>query len=165
MKKTVLGMAALAALSLASCGGNNSKCNGAAGCDSKCDEKVEIFSGVLPAADAEGVRYTLKLEYDDDHNFTDGDYDLDETYLVADSTATDGMRADKSFKSEGDFSVTDKDGKKVYKLVPDVKDSNPEATLTPMYFVLDNDSTLTLVNDKLERAANPDMNYSLKLAK
>ncbi len=164
MKKIVLGMAALAALGLASCGGNN-KCDNKANCDGKCEDKVEVFTGVLPGADNEGVRYTLNLEYDDDHNCTEGDYKLDETYLVADSTATDGVRADKSFKSEGDFTITEKDGKKVYKLVPDAKDSNAEATLTPMYFILDNDSTLTMVNAELERSVNPDLNYSLKLAK
>ncbi len=162
MKKTLyVAASALALLSLASCG--NKSCNGNS-CGDKGDRN-EIYTGVLPAADADGVRYVLQLDYDDDHNYTDGDYDLVETYLKADSTATTGYRDDKSFKSEGDFTVTDNAGQKVYKLVPDVKDSQAGSTVTPLYFIADNDSTLTLVNSNLERSANPDLNYSLKLSK
>lgn len=167
MKKTIYGIAAaFAVVALASCGGNNGKCGGDKCAGEKCDkDKVEIFTGILPGADVENVKYVLSLDFDCEDNCTKGDYDLVETYLEADSTSTTGFKDLKSFKSEGDFTVTEQNGQKVFKLVAHVKDSQPGSNVGPMYFVLDNDSTLTMVNDQLERAANPDMNYSLKLNK
>lgn len=164
MKKIFYGIAAaFAVVAMASCGNSGKGNCGKDSCEGKCeDDCVKVYAGVLPAADAEGVRYDLKLEFDKDDNCLKGDYELRETYLEADSV---GTKDGKSFRSEGDFTVTDKDGKKVYKLVQDMKDSEAGSAVGPMYFVVDNDSTITLVNENLERAVNPDMNYSLTLSK
>ncbi len=162
MKKLrILGAAAavLAVAGLASCDG--AKKNDAG----QDKDRVEMYTGILPAADADGVRYDLRLDYDDDHNFTDGDYDLRETYLTADSTAVSGYADGKSFLSEGDFTVNKQDGKTYLKLVQDIKDSQAGSNVGPMYFLVESDSTLVLVNDRLQKAENPDMNYTLRLAR
>ncbi|MBD5289928.1 MAG: copper resistance protein NlpE [Bacteroides sp.] len=163
MKKSfyVAAAAAFALTGLASCGGNKS-CNN--NCGSKQD-KIEIYTGVLPAADCDGIRYTLHLDYDEDDNFMKGDYDLTETYLVSDSTSVGGVSDNKSFRSEGDFTVNNKAGKKYLRLVQDRKDSQQGSAEGPIYFLVENDSTLTLVNDDLQLPDAPGLNYSLKLSK
>ena len=160
MKKTILmGAAALAMISMAACSGNKTTCDSAT-CD-KCDIEA-VYTGVLPAADAEGVRYTLKLDYDD--NGAKGDYDLVETYLLADSGSATGYKDGQTFTSEGDFTVTKQDGKTVLKLVKDQKDSAAGSIDTPIYFIVDSDSTITMTNQQLEVSTTPGMNYTLKLA-
>ena len=79
----------MALFSMASCAGNqNGKC-----CNSvECKGGDKVYTGLLPAADAEGVRYTLKLDYDDDKNNMEGDYDLLETYVVGDSLSMTGHK-------------------------------------------------------------------------
>ena len=126
---------------------------------------MELYTGILPAADADGVKYELRLDYDDDHNFNDGDYDLRETYLTADTTSASGYTDGKTIMSEGDFTVNKKDGLTYLKLVQDLKDSQPGSNAGPMYFLVESDSTLTLVNDQLQKAENPDMNYTLRLSR
>lgn len=160
MKKPVyLAAAALAMFAMASCSGNKS-CNG--GSCSKVEDQT--YTGIVPAADGPGVRYTLKLDYEDDKNNMEGDYDLVETYLEADSVATNGVKDNVSFKSEGDFTVVEQNGKKYLKLVKDAKDSNPQAAAN-LYFEVTNDSTITMVNAQLEPAVSDSLNYSLKLVK
>ncbi len=163
MKKLVyMAAAALSMVSMAACSGNQ-KTSGEA---QKADgDKMEIYTGVLPAADCDGVRYSLQLEYDDDHNYTDGDYDLLETYLESDSTSTLGYKDGKSFKSEGDFTVMEKDGSKYLKLVQDAKDSQQGSAEGPMYFLVESDSTIVMVNSDLQKSETPGMNYTLKLSK
>ncbi len=173
MKKSVFFAAtAIAMMSMVACSGNNGKnsCdgNGSCGtCNNPC--KDQVYTGVLPAADAAGVRYTLTLDYDDDHNYTDGDYDLIETYLVTDSVSATGYKDGQSFKSEGDFTVIkgsgENQGKTYLKLVQDVKDSAKGSNSGPMYFLVESDSTVVMVNSQLEQSVNPDLNYTLKLVK
>lgn len=163
MKKTIIMMAAAFSIfGLAACSGNQ-KSNGDS--SKAAGDRVERYSGILPAADADGVKYSLKLEFDDDHNYTDGDYDLLETYLEADSTSTTGYKDIKSFKSEGDFDVMNKDGKSYLKLVQDADDSAKGSNPGPMYFLVESDSTLVMVNSNLELAQDSTMNYTLKLEK
>ncbi len=166
MKKTILFAAAgLAMLGMAACSGNKSasadSCNDCGKCAK--GDKTEVFTGVLPMADADGMRYTLTLEFDNDDN--DGDYKLVETVVMADSTSAVGSTDGKSFASEGDFYIKTKDGKTYYELKKDQKDSQAGSLDTPAYFLVDSDSTLTMVNADLEKAANPEMNYTLKLVK
>ena len=164
MKKTTLFMAAaLSMMTMAACSGNQ-KCSG----DKKScadGDKKELYTGVLPAADADGIRYALKLDYDDDNNYMDGDYDLLETVVEQDTTSALGFKEGQSFKSEGDFTVIDKDGKKYLKLVQDVKDSAKGSNGGPLYFLVESDSTIVMVNSDLEVSTAPGLNYTLKLAK
>ncbi len=161
MKKPFLILAAIVSLiSMAACSGNKTVAPG--NMNVKHDQ---VYTGVIPGADVDGIRYTLKLDYDDDHNYTTGDYDLLETYIKADSTANIGYSDLSSFKSEGDFTVEQKDGKTYLKLVKDARDSSQGSVEGPLYFLVESDSTLVMVNSQLEPAANPQMNYTLKLAK
>lgn len=165
MKKIIyMAGAALALMSMSACSGNGggSTCSDGK-CDSKCKEDM-LYTGVLPAADAPGVRYALTLDYDDDKGCKEGDYDLVETYLTADSTSVAGVADGVTYKSEGDFTVFEKNGKKYIKLVKDAKDSNPNAS-DNLYFELSSDSTLTMVNSSLEPSVNTELNYTLTLAK
>lgn len=165
----IFGAATMAMLMLAACSNNGAqggKCDGKCG---DCKKGDQVYTGVLPAADAEGVRYTLKLDYDDDHNYTDGDYDLVEVYLANDSTSATGYSDTARFKSEGDFTVIngtgDNSSKKYLKLVQDAKDSAPGSNAGPIYFLVASDSTLVMVNADLEESTTPGMNYTLKLVK
>lgn len=161
MKKTLfMATAAVAMLGLAACSGNKD-CSGKA-----CTPDLEdmTYTGVLPAADCDGIRYTVKLDYDHDKKNMEGDYNLVETYLEADTTSTNGVRDNISFRSEGDFTVMEQNGKKYLKLVKDNKDSNPQAT-DMLYFLIENDSTLTMVNSDLQVAPTDSLNYSLRLVK
>lgn len=160
MKKPFyLAAAALAMLAMSACCGNKSCNNG------NCEKMDDMtYTGVVPAADGPGIRYTLKLDYEDDKNNMEGDYDLVESYLEADSVATNGVKDNVSYKSEGDFTVVEQNGKKYLKLVKDAKDSAPEAAAN-LYFEVTNDSTITMVNAELQPAANDSLNYSLKLVK
>lgn len=160
MKKSLyFAVAALLLLSLAACSGNNN-CRNANG----VDNNDMVYTGLVPAADGPGIRYTLKLDYEDDKTNKAGDYDLVETYVEADSVMKNGYRDDISYRSEGDFNLMEKDGKKYIKLVKDAKDSNPQAA-SNLYFRVDSDSTLTMVNDQLEPAVGDSLNYTLRLVK
>lgn len=113
----------------------------------------KVYSGVLPAADADGVRYTVLLDFDDDGN--GGDYDMVETYFMTDST---GVSDIASFATEGDFTVGTSDKGQKY-----LKFGNDGAG--QMYFVVDTDSTITMTDASLTPTATPGMNYTLKAAK
>ncbi len=100
--------------------------------------------------------YTLVLNYDDDGD--GGDYKLTERYIG---------KADAVFVSEGDFSLhssTPQDAAQRYlKLVPDHADRAADQATSSAevrYFLVDSDSTLTLVGADLQR---PDslLNYTL----
>ncbi len=160
MKKTmVLATAALAMLSMVGCSGNKS-CKGEA-CTNKCDKDM-VYTGVMPAADCDGIRYTLTLDYDDDAR--DGDYHLTETYLQADTLSATGYKDLATYASEGDFTISKQGDKTYLKLVKDPKDSSAEAS-DNLYFVVDGDSTITMTNSHFEVSEMPGMNYTLKLAK
>lgn len=126
------------------------------------NEKL-VYTGVLPAADVEGIRYTLTLDYDQDDNNMKGDFDLVETYFSTDSVAPMGVKDFLSVRSEGDFVVETKEGKKYLKLVADPKESDSKADKAPVYFLAESDSTLVLVNNELEKPTAPGLNYTLKL--
>lgn len=164
MKKIVLmAGVALAVLGLSSC--DSKTCNADGCADSSAvtaqEKNVDaVYTGVIPAADCDGVRYTLLLDYDKKDK--DGDYTLIETYIKADTAATLGYVDVNSFVSEGDFTMEQKDGKSYLKLVKDAKDSSKGSADTPLYFVIDNDSAITLANQNLEVSTTPGMNYTLK---
>lgn len=159
MKKMLLFATALIALLPVACSHSEKSCSG-----SDCS-KDAVYTGVLPAADADGVRYTLTLDYDDDHNYTTGDYDLVEVYLQGDTTSATGYHDAASYRSEGDFSVITGQGadssKKYIKLVKDARDSSTGSVDGPLYFMITSDNTLEMVNDQLQPSETPGMNYTL----
>lgn len=92
-----------------------------------------------------------------------------EVYVQNDSTKASGFRDAASFKSEGDFTVISGQGadsnKKYLKLVKDNRDSSAGSVDGPLYFLVDSDSTLVMVNDQLQPSETPGLNYTLTLVK
>ncbi len=153
MKKIYLAYG-VALVSLAACSGNKAKneaCNGT--CEKSDSTEEVVYEGTLPAADVEGVRYTLSLDYSDDTP-DKGDYDLTEVYISQTNPAT--------FKSEGDFTVltgTPQDSTQRYlRLVPKVEAGARPDTL---YMVVTSDSTLTLTGPDRTVTRVDGMNYDL----
>lgn len=165
MKKAILLCIALAPLALASC---NNGCKNDSSCSNgKGGDKQELYAGVLPAADAEGTLYTLRLDYDDDNNFTDGDFDLTRTALVGDTVAGAAVKDGVVSYNEGEFKIEDKmvDGAtaKVLTLTPDAKESLGTVDNDQLYFLVNGDNTLTLVGADFKKAENDSLNYTLTL--
>ena len=156
MKKYLLMLAAgVAALGMGACSNGSCDAKGDAcaankTCD-KCDEKV--YTGILPGADCDGVRYTLMLDYSD--NGEKGDYGLVQNYFSADSVAFSGIKDVNNTKAEGDFTVEKKDGNTYVKLAG--QDSY-------IFLVGADDATLTMVNDAYEAPAKAE-DYTLTLIK
>lgn len=162
MKKTVLlSLAAVAALGFSACDNNTATADKS---QSKDGDKVVLYSGILPAADAQGTVCTLRLEFDDENNYTDGDFVMVENSLAADSVAASGLKEAATSYSEGDFRKETKtvDGATVEYLVltPDAKDGLGAASTTPTYLVVNEDQSLTLVNSSIELPSVPAL-YTL----
>lgn len=100
-------------------------------------EVDEVFTGTLPAADGPGIDYVLTLGITTDG--VDTLYTLDMTYLDA-----NGPGKHQTFHSKGKQQkiqkMVNQQPKTGVKLTPDNGDQ-------PMYFLVVNDTTLTLVND------------------
>lgn len=156
IKKLILASALVLPLALASCNGKKS-CGGGDRC-ARGDRQV-VYTGTLPAADVSGVRYTLHLDYDDDHGYTDGDYKMYVSYIKTDTTSVGGVRDLRTIRSEGDFKEetgTPSDpALKYLKLVPDVRDSGPGASSEPVYFAVTSDSTLVMLDKDLAMPQRP----------
>lgn len=168
MKKSIfLGLAAVAALGFASC--NNSGSCPANGVGGKCKgDKEVLYSGILPAADAQGTVYTLKLEFDDDNNYTDGDYVMIENTLQADSVDASGLKDVATSYTKGDFNKLSKvaagDTIRYIKLVPDAKDALGAASASSQYFIVNPDESLTMVGEDLVKSET-GLNYTLSVVK
>ena len=161
MKKTVLfGLAAVAALGFTACDNAQKDAQVNTG-----DDKVVLYSGVLPAADAQGTIYTLKLEFDDDNNYTDGDYTMVENTLVADTLSATGVKEAATSYTKGDFKKLSKqvDGATVeyIQLTPDAKDALGTPSASSLYFIVNPDQSLTMVQADLQKSETPGLNYTL----
>lgn len=155
MKKIFYAAAAVAMMSMAACSNNNQKNEAVE--EAAAEVSEQVYSGVLPAADAEGIQYILKLVYGEDG--ANGEYQLEETYLVTDSVSTkDAVGVD----SKGTFTVENNNDNKYIKLVQDTTEA---ANAQPMFFLVASDSTITLVNAELQPAENTELNYTLTLVK
>ena len=151
MKKLFLvASAALAIAAVTACSGNKKVATDDAA-DSAVTTEKTAYTGVLPGADCDGIWYTLQLN--------DGKYDMIETYFALDTTATVGIDAILSVKSEGTYSTVEKDGASYLQLTPDINDSAAQA----FYFAY-GDSTLTMVNADYEAPSTPDY-YTLNQVK
>lgn len=132
--------------------------------DRNDDSEERLYTGLLPAADTDGIRYTLHLEYDEDHNFKGGEYHLIQTYLVEDTTQNMHTRDIHSSNAEGTFEQISGSGDdyalKYIKLTPD-RNSNGDR----LYFLIESDSTLVLVDEQLKPSQNPQLNYTLRRVK
>lgn len=117
-----------------------------------------LFVGMLPAADAAGIRYSLKLDYGQTNDSAAGTYDLEQVYIVNDSSTPDSIKDGISYKANGDFFVLEQAGKKYVKLT---SQSTTDSIGMPMYFLVDSDSTITLVNSDLQVSTTEGLNYTL----
>lgn len=167
MKKiTFLMLTLVAAVGLASCNNScdNSKC---AKSNGQNGDKEVLYSGILPAADAQATVYTLKLDFDDDHNCTEGDFTMVENTLAADTAAVSGLKEAATAYTKGDFRKESKqvDGADVnyIRLIPDAKDALGTASAASLYFIINADESLTMVGEDLQKAANAEMNYTLSV--
>lgn len=160
MKKTLFfTTAAFAAISIASCSGPKKT-------DSEQGEtrsELEVYSGILPAADTDGIKYTLRLNFSPDSDFKSGSYDLEESYLMVDTLSTDGFKCTGTDISNGTFSVFAGEGSDSGRHYLKLDNSSDTVAAPPVFFLIENDSTLTMVNQQLEPSVNPDLNYSLIL--
>lgn len=167
MKKTTLAAAfalIIAALSFTACNNTGSGNNVMTGGKNYADTQM-LYGGIMPAADAEGYLYTLRLEYDDDDP-NEGDYLLVETALVADSVSPLHLRDGIASLTEGDFRVETKSDPgntpvKYLRLIPDAKESIGAASSATLYFLVNDNNTLTMVNSDLAPAENDSLNYTL----
>lgn len=160
MKKTFyLTTAVLAVISITSCSGT--KKSGSEPAETRSQQ--EVYSGILPAADADGIKYTLKLDYSSDPDFKSGIYDLEESYLMVDSLSSDGIKTIQTDNSNGNFTIFEGEGSNSGKYYLKLVDQADSIAATPVFFLVENDSTITMVNAELEPSPNPDFNYSLTL--
>lgn len=151
MKNNLIYVAAMAAVAaLGACTGKQA----ALPADADGDGTDKVYTGVLPSADAAGVRYTVLLDYDDDGN--GGDYDMVQTYFTTDSV---GNIVDiASFAEDGDFTVgTENGGKKYLKFTGD--------GASEVFFLVDTDSTIVMTDASLVPSTTPGLNYTLKSAR
>ena len=141
-------VAALGVLALSACNGSSKSDMTAADAVDSITEIVTpetetvIYAGVLPAADAPGVDYTLTLTYSGDN---DGSYNLVQAYRN-DAKTTDS--------SNGSFTAQNNNGKNYLKLTDGI-----DSTFV-QYYLIDSDSTVTLVGADLQPATS-GLNYTL----
>lgn len=140
-------------MTLASCTSNAQK--NAEATDATAEETAEavvneeVYTGVLPAADTEGVEYTVNLVYNADSE-TDGNFTMTQVYMSETDPAT--------FESKGDFTVktgTPQGADQKY-FVLAAEDAPADTT----YFIVTNDTTITLVGGDLTPSAS-GLNYDL----
>lgn len=163
MKKTILtGLAAVAALAFTACHSAEKQPSQA---QVKGDNDKEVlYSGILPAADAIANLYTVVLDYDGDKNYTEGDYTMVLQSLTSDSTDVSGLKQAAVGYVTGDFKKATKEvnGKTVeyVKLTPE--DYLGASGVTPFYFVVNEDGSLTMTAEDLEVTPSP-LNYTLSV--
>ena len=154
--KKVMMIAALAA-ALVSCQSKGTQNNDAVAMDESVmavtgndSSAVAVYEGILPAADGPGIQYVLSV----DSVGPDGEsgYTLVTTYLDA-----EGKGKDKTFTSKGKPVTVEKTVKNKKKTALKL---NPSDGSEPVYFVIANDTTLTLADDSLEVSAS-DLNYNI----
>lgn len=157
MKKIVYCLAV--ALALVACNGKNTGKGAAADttavaadsdstaqkADSVAAGDSLVFTGTLPAADCDGIRYHLALDQQKKH------FTLKEDYMESADKVKD------TFYEKGTVAEIAKDDKKALKLDTGTKGDE-------LYFLEKDANTLTLVSEDLEESVTGG-NYNLKLEK
>ncbi len=165
MKKTfLLGLAVVGALGFTACNNSNTTANAAQ--PKGGSDKEVLYSGILPAADAQGTVYTLKLDFDDDNNYTDGDFLMIENSLASDTVSVSGLKEVATSYTEGDFRKESKtvNGETVeyIRLIPEAKDALGTPSASSLYFIVNADGSLTMVGESLEAPVMAEM-YTLSV--
>lgn len=159
MKKLYSLYAAAAVAALASCSGGAGQKADTTTTDvnpvTETDATKAVYTGVLPAADTEGIEYTLTLDYTRDSDFKTGGFKMRQVYL----SATDPTTYDSKGKFEVKTGTPQSATQRYVMLVPEVENGAPADTT---YFLVTSDSTVTMVGRDLTPAAS-GLNYDLKL--
>ena len=149
MKKLFLtATAAVALVAMVACSGKKAEAT-EENADATATTVKAAYTGILPAADCDGVWYTLQLNGDK--------YDMIETYFALDTAANAGINELVSVKSEGTVENLEKGGFNYIKLTPSTQDA-------AICFLNATDSTLIMLNAELETPAAPDF-YTLNIVK
>lgn len=119
-------------------------------------EATEVYEGTLPAADGPGIDYVLTLDMLADSN--DTLYTLDLTYLDANNNGSGKKLTTKGKPQMVQKTWKDKKSKK--EMTKKAIKLTPSDGSAPVYFVVANDTTLTLVNDNLDESVS-DLNYDI----
>lgn len=119
-------------------------------CGSEGNKSAEIYEGILPAADAEGINYQLTLRKTGSNS--PDTYHLTTTYL--------GIKnGNRTFTDKGTVvtlvGIPDDSTALVYQLVS----AGPENEKTN--FLAEGDSALTMIGEDFKKAASK-LNYTLK---
>lgn len=91
-----------------------------------------LYKGIVMLENGESVK--LELCFDSDSTFT----------LIETQVDHDGVETSQSTITEGTQQLLEKDSTIAYQLIPD------KSTGSSLYFAIENDTTLILVNDSLE---------------
>ncbi|MBD5224721.1 MAG: copper resistance protein NlpE [Bacteroidales bacterium] len=137
-------------VALASCSSNTQKSAEATDATATEETTEAVYKGVLPAADCEGIEYTVNLVYAPEST-TDGTFDMTQVYMSDTDPAT--------FNTKGNFTVktgTPQSADQKYLVL--ASESAPSDTT---YFVVKNDSTITFVTYELTPSTVVGLNYDL----
>ena len=157
MKKLfICAVAGLSMVALAACSGKKENKEVAETTPAPVENTVKAvaYAGKIPAADCDGNKYALNLVFNEEGN--GGTYQLTETYFNTDTTTVEGYVVKEALTAEGNFEVKTVEDNTYITLF------NNEA-VAQANFIVDTDSTITMVNAELEVPATPD--YTLAVVK
>lgn len=157
MKKFLfIAVAGLSIVAFASCSGKKDAKEVAETTPDTVENTVKTvaYTGVIPAADCDGNNYALNLVFNEEDN--GGTFQLSETYFNTDTTTAEGYTVIDTFTSEGNFEVKSVEDNTYITLF------NNEA-VAQANFIVDTDSTITMVNAELEVPSTPG--YTLAVVK
>lgn len=120
-------------------------------------EATEVYEGTMPGADGQNVNYVLTLDMLADSN--DTVYTLDVTYLDANNQPTTKKMTTKGKPALVQKAV--KDAKTKKPITKPAMQLTPSDGSAPMYFLVVNDTTLTLVGNNGAEESVSDVGYNI----